>query len=64
MYIQFDGGSEDGQGSGEFIIIDGEGKEVIRMGTYYGPKRTKNKAQMFATMDSIAILAKLSKKMP
>ena len=34
------------------------------MGTYYGSGRTNNEAKMFAARDCIAILAKLSKKMP
>ena len=33
VHVQFDRGSEDGLGTGGFVIIDGEGKEVVRMGT-------------------------------
>ena len=36
VHVQFDGGSEDRLGTGGFVIIDGEGKDIIRMGTYYG----------------------------
>ena len=64
VHVQFDGGSEDGLGTGGFVIIDGEGKEVVRMGTYYGSGRTNNEAEMFAARDCMASLAKLSKKMP
>ena len=64
MHVKFDGGSEDGLGTGGFVIIDSEGKEVIRIRTYYWPRRTNSKAEMFAARDCMAVLAKLSKKMP
>ena len=64
VHAQLDGGSEDGLGTGGFVIIDRDGKEIVRMGTYYGSGQTNNEAEMFAARDYIAILAKLSKKMP
>ena len=36
VHAQFDGGSEEGLGTRGFVIIDGDGKEMVRMGTYYG----------------------------
>ena len=50
-------------GTEGLIIIDGDGKEVVRMGTYYGSGWTNNEAEMFAARDCMAVLAKLSKKM-
>ena len=64
VHAQFDGGSEEGLGTGGFVIIDGDGKEIVRMGTYYGSGRTNNEAEMFAARDCIAVLTKLSKRMP
>ena len=64
MHAQFDGGSEDGLGTGGFVIIDGNEKEIVRMGTYYGSGWTNNEAKMFTARDCIVVLAKLSKKMP
>ena len=64
VHAQFDGGSGEGLGTGGFVIIGGNGEEIIRIGTYYGSGQTNNEAEMFAARDCIAILAKLSKKMP
>ena len=44
VHAQFVGGSEDGLGTGGFVIIDGNGKEIVRMGTYYGSGQTNNEA--------------------
>ena len=44
VHAQFDRGSEEGLGTGGFVIIDGAGKEIVRMGTYYGSGRTNNEA--------------------
>ena len=64
VHAQLDGGSEDGLGTGGFVIIDGDGKEIVRMGTYYGSGWTNSEAEMFAARDCMAVQAKLSKKMP
>ena len=62
VHAQFDGGSEDRLGTGGFIIVDGNGKEIVRVGTYYGSGWTNNEAKMFTAQDCFAILAKLSKR--
>ena len=32
VHVQFDGGAQDGVGTGGFIILDGKGKEVVCTG--------------------------------
>ena len=34
VHIQFDGGSEEGRGTGGFVIIDATGREVLRAGRW------------------------------
>ena len=64
IHAQFDGGSEEGHGTGGFVILDGGGHEVLRMGAYYGASRTNNEAEMFAARDLMAVLVKLSNQRP
>lgn len=58
-HIQFDGGAAEGVGTGGFVILNSEGKEIIRVGRYYGPGRTNNEAEAFAMRDAVQCLAKL-----
>lgn len=51
-------------GTGGFVILDPEGKEVIRVGRYYGPGRTNNEAEAFAMRDAIQCLARLARTRP
>ena len=44
---------------GGFVILDTDGKEVIRAGHYYRPGRTNNKAKSFAVWDALQCLSKL-----
>lgn len=53
IHIQFDGGSQDGHGTGGFVILDHHQKEIVRVGRYYGPGRTNNEAEAFALRDAI-----------
>ena len=41
------------------MVLDDQGKEVVRAGRYYGPGRTNNEAEAFAMRDSVQCLAKL-----
>jgi len=52
-HVQFDGGSQDGHGTGGFVILDKDGREIIRVGRYYGPGRTNNEAEGFAMRDAV-----------
>ena len=49
---------------GGFVILDGEGKEVVRAGRYYGPGQTNNKAESFAMRDAIHCLQALVNARP
>ena len=49
---------------GGFVILDGNGKEVIRTGRYYGPGRTNNKAESFAMWDGVHCLQSLIDSRP
>ena len=53
IHVQFDGGAQDGHGTGGFVILDKDGKEVVRVGRYYGPGRTNNEAEGFAMRDAM-----------
>ena len=53
LHVQFDGGAQDGIGTGGFVILDGEGKELVRIGRHYGPGRTNNEAEAFAMRDAV-----------
>ena len=64
VHVQFDGGAQDGHGTGGFVILDQAGKEVIRVGRYYGPGRTNNEAEGFAMWDAVQCLARLSRRRP
>ena len=44
---------------GGFVILDGEGQEVVRAGRYYGPGRTNNEAESFAMRDAVYCLQAL-----
>ena len=57
---QFDGGSKEGHGTGQFVILDGEGCGILQMGAYYGASKTNNEAEMFVAHDLVAVLVKLS----
>ena len=59
VHVQFDGGAQDGVGMGGFVILDGEGKEVVRAGCYYGPGQTNNKAESFTMRDTVQCLQAL-----
>ena len=45
VHLQFDGGCQHGNGAGGFVIIDAEGKEVIRGGRYFSKASTSNEAE-------------------
>ncbi len=53
VHVQFDGGSQDGHGTGGFVILDDQGNEIVRVGRYYGPGRTNNEAEAFAMRDCV-----------
>ena len=53
IHVQFDGGSQEGHGTGGFVILDTEGNEIVRVGRYYGPGRTNNEAEAFAMRDCV-----------
>lgn len=53
IHIQFDGGSQDGYGTGGFVILDKDRREIVQAGRYYGPGRTNNEAEAFAMRDAI-----------
>ncbi|MCG8385512.1 MAG: hypothetical protein MJA30_08235 [Cytophagales bacterium] len=36
LHVQFDGGSIGGVGTGGFVIIDSSGKEIVRVGHWFG----------------------------
>jgi hypothetical protein len=57
IHVQFDGGAQDGHGTGGFVILDQDQKEVLRAGRYYGPGRTNNEAEAFAMRDAMHCLA-------
>ena len=63
IHIQFDGGSQDGHGIGGFVILDHNHQEVVRVGRYYGPGRTNNKAKAFALRDALQCLCRLHHRM-
>ena len=44
---------------GGFIILDGDGKEVIRAGRYYGPEQTNNEVESFVMRDAVHCLQSL-----
>ena len=53
IHVQFDGGAQDGHGTGGFVILDQDQKEIVRAGRYYGPGRTNNEAEAFALRDAM-----------
>ena len=53
VHVQFDGGAQDGHGTGGFVILDTDGNEIVRVGRYYGPGRTNNEAEAFAMRDCV-----------
>ena len=53
VHVKFDSGSQDGIGTGGFVILDGDGKEIVRAGRFYGPGRTNNEAESFALRDAV-----------
>ena len=59
VHIQFDGGSQDGHGTGGFTIIDETGRELIRAGLYYGPGYTNNEAEATALMNACECYQKM-----
>ena len=61
IHVQFDGGAQDGHGTGGFVILDTEGREIVRVGRYYGPGRTNNEAEAFAMRDCVQCLSRLEK---
>ena len=64
IHIQFDGGAQEGHGTGGFVILDKDEKEVVRVGRYYGPGRTNNEAEAFALRDAVQCLVRLQKTRP
>ena len=44
---------------GGFVILDGNGKEVVHAGHYYGPGRMNNKAESFTMRDAVHCLQSL-----
>ena len=53
IHVQFDGGAQEGHGTGGFVILDQQQKEIVRAGRYYGPGRTNNEAEAFALRDAL-----------
>ena len=51
-------------GTGGYVILDGEGQEVVRAGRYYGPGRTNNEAESFAMRDAVHCLQTLVDSRP
>ena len=49
---------------GGSMILDMDGKEVIRAGGYYGPGQTNNEAKSFAIWDALQCLSKLVQERP
>ena len=49
---------------GGFVILDGNGKEVIHAGCYYGPGQTNNEAESFAMQDTAHCLQSLIDSRP
>ena len=49
---------------GRFVILDADGKEVIRAGRYYGPGQTNNEVESFAIRDALQCLSKLVQERP
>ena len=41
---------------GGFVILDGDGKEVVHTGHYYGLGLMNNKAKSFAMQDTVQCL--------
>ena len=64
IHVQFDGGAQDGHGTGGFVILDKDGQEVVRVGRYYGSGRTNNEAEGFAMRDAMQCLARLRRRRP
>ena len=64
MHVQFDAGAEDGVGTGGFVILDGEGEEIICAGCFYGKGRTNNEAESFAMRDAVHCLQALVDSRP
>ena len=64
IHVQFDGGSQEGHGTGGFVILNQHGTEIVRVGRYYGAGRTNNEAEAFAMRDAVQCLAKLRRTRP
>ena len=46
------------------MILDADGREVVRVGRYYGPGRTNNEAESFALRDAMQCLVRLVQRHP
>ena len=46
------------------MILDMDGKEVVRAGCYYGPGWTNNEAESFAVRDTLQCFSKLIQERP
>ena len=49
---------------GRFIILDGDSKEVIHAGCYYGPGQTNNEAESFVMWHAVHCLQSLIDSQP
>ena len=49
---------------GGFVILDGDGKEVVSAGRYYGPEQTNNEVESFAMRDMVHCLQSLINSHP
>ena len=49
---------------GGFVILDGNGKEVVRTGCYYGPRQSNNKAESSTMWDVVHCLQSLIDSRP
>lgn len=49
----------DGMGTGGFVIVDGEGHEVVRVGKFFGPAHTNNEAEALALAEALLCLSSL-----
>ena len=61
VHVQFDGGCSDGEATGGFVILDTEGKEVIRAGKYFGNGQTNNEAEALALREAMNCLVQLKR---
>ena len=57
IHVQFDRGSTGGVGTGDLVIIDGDGKQIVRVGHWFGHGLTNNEAEALACREVLTCLA-------